>query len=147
MIRGETLTDDEVAMIDRVLAAMAQCNAIGVELWRARALAAESKLAAANKAADDLADELLTLHADIAEHLPAYDLGEEGGDLDLANPREVVEYAGDDLRRASKLAAKWRKVEPLIERLLDQMTPERWKAIDGDVGATIDALIAADVTP
>ena len=77
--------------------------------WRARALAAEASV-------EEIGKELDTLRDDIAEHLPAYMLG-DGDDAEKANPREVVEYAGAELRRASKDAARWRLVAPLIERL------------------------------
>ena len=68
---------------------------------------------------DELAHELDLLRADIAEHLPAYDIATQGDEPEHANPREVVEYAGDELRRASKDAERWRKVAPLIEALAD----------------------------
>ena len=62
-----------------------------------------------------------------------------------ANPREVVEYAGDELRRASKDAERWRKVAPLIEALADVSIN------DGDdpqeLEALRNALLAATKEP
>ena len=108
--------------------------------WRARAIAAEAKLAAADKAIEDVAEELETLRDDIAEYLPAYDIGDDMQPC-LANPREVVEYAGDELRRASKDAARWRKVAPLIEAMR-----EAAKVAHHDYATEDDATVGFRVT-
>ena len=90
---------------------------------------------------DELAHELDLLRADIAEHLPTYDIATQGGEPEHANPREVVEYAGDELRRASKDAVRWRKVAPLIEAMR-----EAAKVAHHDYATEDDATVGFRVT-
>ncbi len=63
----------------------------------------ESKVAqrAAGLLVDALA-ELEQLHDDIDEHLPEYDIAPDGEEVDEANARERIEYAGLEIKRLTK---------------------------------------------
>ena len=132
---------EDAGNYDLAVESLALFDECGCELvdWRARAIAAESELAAADKATEDVAEELETLRDDIAEHLPAYDLGEEGGESEPANPREVVEYAGDELRRA-KL-----RIAQVADELADDLATAQAEidhavASPGGMGATLPSM-------
>lgn len=129
------------------------CNAARVD-WRARALAAEDRIA---QVAEELADDLATAQAEI-DHAIASPRGMGGALPSMSRLRHgatptvrawlgrlVAKLRGgavDSDAAKDRDAAKWRKVEPMIERLrvaADEDTSDTIHVVD----AAIELLAAA----
>ncbi len=75
---------------------------------------------------------------DIEEHLPSYVVHEGTDDESEAGPREVIEYAGDQIRElTAAIAERTREVERLREALISALA---WVNDTGDQSSIDDVL-------